>query len=143
MKLADFEAIVGRSDPRTVLVFETPLDVILPHIAVMAAELSAKVVRITPARSANSAPTDDNAVNALSESDYLNLEDIFMNAFNDGDWVVVDAMNAASYEAWRMVGQRLATVLPSSDFHLRKNFRLFTCAAKDKIGTCASTSQER
>lgn len=141
MKLSEFEAIVGRSDPRTVLVFETPLDVILPHIAVMAAELHARVVRVRapPHHSAKQkdvrSSVDYADAEPHDELEYLNLEDIFGESFNNGDWVVVDAMNAASYEAWRLVGQRLATVLPSSDYHLRKNFRLFTCVPQKTTKT--------
>ena len=45
MKLADFQLLCGRSDPRTVLIFQRPFVEVFPHIAVTGKDLCCRVVR--------------------------------------------------------------------------------------------------
>lgn len=107
MLLEQFQCVVGRSDPRSVLVFSSPYVDVFPHIVHLAGELQCRLMEV---------PRDGV------------LDDVFDKALDEGCWLVVKDLQAASFDEWRRVGVRLVTLLPSATFHLRRHFRLFTFA---------------
>ncbi|CUG89437.1 protein tyrosine kinase, putative [Bodo saltans] len=101
----NFLCVASRADPRSVLVFVSDVDTVMSHIIAASHEVQAKVV-VVP-----------------DEGELCNM---FEDAVNNGWWLVVRRISDVSFDEWREVGTHLARLLPTSTFHERKNFRLFT-----------------
>ena len=149
----NFQIILHKSDPRTVLVFNHPLGAIWSHILTLSKELNCDVVRYpalpssgvqrgeseeepTKEELADSLPhAAGSASRGLRSGSFFSMsgaakigsdttfQDVFDDCFDNGKWLVIDNMSQVSHTAWRYVGQRLAGVLPAREFHLRKHFR--------------------
>jgi hypothetical protein len=155
MRLAEFQVICARSDPRTALIFQRPFADVYPHIAIMGHELATKVVRYRGAtdpstRKGHSGAAEKNVWTSVQLEDTLGdqtersgsitavgaapSEDaaespflaIFDSCLETGAWLVVEGLADVAFQEWRHVGTVLAQLLPNAKHHLRKQFRLFS-----------------
>ena len=125
VNFATFQQIYGRSDPRIILLFTSPFDQIFPHIAVQADEGCTKLVVYPSEQADSSSPHATDQLSSCS-SDTSAFSTLFHDCMDNGTWLVVRKMGNVSFSDWRVVGVRLATVLPDASHHLRRQFRLFT-----------------
>ena len=148
MKLADFQVLCVRSDPRTALIFQRPFVDVFPHIAVMGHELPTKVMRYHSRDYALAAAGSSSGHAALAAADTLGgpMRDVtfntatgeawaepspflklFQKCLDEGAWLVVEGgLPDVAFHDWRHVGNVLAQLLPNAKHHLRKHFRLFS-----------------